>query len=113
GGGNWLADILVFGKRAGEFADKFARQNKPGTMDASKVEEAARRALDPFNRAVSAAASAEGPYQVQHDLQKMMQDLVGIVRREEEMRRALEGLQQVGKEVRQVGVSGMREINAG
>jgi succinate dehydrogenase / fumarate reductase flavoprotein subunit len=112
-GGNSLSDIVVFGKRAGEYAAKFARENKPGTIDSGQVEAAARRALDPFHRAVSAATSAAGPYQVQQDLQKMMQDLVGIVRREDEMRRALEGLQQLWKRARQVVVSGNREYNPG
>jgi succinate dehydrogenase / fumarate reductase flavoprotein subunit len=112
-GGNSLSDIVVFGKRAGEFAAKFAKENKAGTINADQVEEGVRRALDPFNRTVNASAAAEGPYQVQHDLQKMMQDLVGIVRREDEMRRALEGLQQLWKRARQVVVNGNRDYNPG
>ena len=55
----------------------------------------------------------EGPYQIQHELQEMMQDLVGIVRREEEMLRALEGLQNIRKRARQVAVPGNREYNPG
>src|SRR2546426_11818159 len=93
-GGNSLSDLIVFGKRAGEFAAKFAKENKAGQINSAQVEEAARRALEPFERNVSAVgAGFEGPYQVQYDLQEMMQDLVGIVRREVEMLRALEGLQ--------------------
>ena len=88
-GGNSLSDLLVFGKRAGEYAAAFARRARPG--DAST----ARRWSDTARvrpRAVRArpAATAEGPYQVQQELQAMMQDLVGIVRREREMERALE-----------------------
>src|SRR6185369_3818838 len=55
----------------------------------------------------------EGPYQVEHDLQAMMQDLVGIVRREEEMRRALDGLKTLRERSRKVSVTGNREYNPG
>ncbi|HEY0549458.1 MAG TPA: fumarate reductase/succinate dehydrogenase flavoprotein subunit, partial [Verrucomicrobiae bacterium] len=88
-GGNSLSDIIVFGKRAGEFAAKFAQESKASAIDNAQVEEAAREALEPFER----GDKAESPYTVQRDLQEMMQDLVGIVRREEEMQQALEGLQ--------------------
>ena len=58
-GGNSLSDLLVFGKRAGEFAAKFARAGGGGTVDAQQVEEAAKQALEPFDRGVQ----GEGPYQ--------------------------------------------------
>src|SRR5881296_3052981 len=51
-GGNSLSDLLVFGKRAGEFAAKFAKEQKPGAINSSQVEETARQALEPFNRNV-------------------------------------------------------------
>jgi succinate dehydrogenase / fumarate reductase flavoprotein subunit len=108
-GGNSLSDLLVFGKRAGEFAAKFAKEMKAGIVDSGQVEQAARTALEPFER----GAQAEGPYQVQHDLQEMMQDLVGIVRKEDEMQRALDGLQKLWERARRVGVSGNREYNPG
>ena len=89
-GGNSLSDLLVFGKRAGEFAAKFAQENQGRRRSIkAQIEEAAREALEPFERGDQ---EGEGPYQVQHDLQEMMQDLVGIVRREDEMQRALDGL---------------------
>ena len=81
-GGNSLSDLLVFGKRAGEYAAKFAKDHGAGQINNAQVDEAARRALEPFER----GAAGENPFAVQHDLQLMMQDLVGIVRREEEMR---------------------------
>src|SRR4249920_2699029 len=71
-GGNSLSDIIVFGKRAGEFAAKFARACTGSTIDAGQVDEAARRALEPFDR----GPGSEGPYQLQYALQDMMQDLV-------------------------------------
>src|SRR5262245_57754402 len=98
-GGNSLSDLLVFGKRAGEFAAKFAKENQSGTLHESQVAEAARRALEPFER----GTNGDGPYQVQHNLQEMMQDLVGIVRREDEMARALEGLQKLWQRAGTVG----------
>jgi succinate dehydrogenase / fumarate reductase flavoprotein subunit len=108
-GGNSLSDLLVFGKRAGQFAAAFARENKPGAFSEQQVEEIARRALEPFDR----GAKAEGPYQVQHDLQELMQDLVGIVRQEDEMKRALDGLERLWDRARRVGVAGNREYNPG
>jgi succinate dehydrogenase / fumarate reductase flavoprotein subunit len=110
-GGNSLSDLLVFGKRAGESAARFARENKLGSANSAQIEEAARQALQPFERAIG--STGENPYTVQHDLQDMMQDLVGIVRREEEMLRALEGLEKLWKRARQAGVPGNREYNPG
>jgi succinate dehydrogenase / fumarate reductase flavoprotein subunit len=68
-----------------------------------------RAALEPFNR----QGGGEGPYQVEHDLQTMMQELVGIVRREEEMRRAVDGLKTLRERSRKVSVTGNREYNPG
>src|SRR2546423_396466 len=85
-GGNSLSDLLVFGKRAGEFAAKFAQENSLGTVDNVAVDETARKALEPFE---SRGGGNENPYQIQHDLQEMMQELVGIVRTEGEMRRGV------------------------
>src|ERR1700722_9992569 len=50
-GGNSLSDLLVFGKRAGEFAAKFSKECGAGQIDEEEVEEAARQALEPFDRA--------------------------------------------------------------
>jgi succinate dehydrogenase / fumarate reductase flavoprotein subunit len=112
-GGNSLSDLIVFGKRAGEFAAQFAKEHPAGQINSAQVDEAARRALEPFDRNVSTAASHAGPYQVQYELQEMMQNLVGIVRREEEMRQALDGLQRLWERARSVGVTGHREFNPG
>jgi succinate dehydrogenase / fumarate reductase flavoprotein subunit len=108
-GGNSLSDILVFGKRAGEHAAMYAKTQKPAAVDARQTEEAARRALEPFDR----GTRGEGPYDVQYALQEMMQDLVGIVRNEAEMQRALEGLGPLRERADRVGVGGHREYNPG
>src|SRR5438309_2044150 len=70
-GGNSLSDIVVFGKRAGEFAAKFARENQHGRTDNEAIESIAREAVAPFGR-----NDGENPYQVQKDLQEMMQNNV-------------------------------------
>jgi succinate dehydrogenase / fumarate reductase flavoprotein subunit len=107
-GGNSLSDLLVFGQRAGKYAAEFARAHRGGTVHPADVDEAAAWALAPFER-----AAAEGPYQIQYDLQEMMQDLVGIVRREEEMLRALDGLRELRARAARVRVDGNREYNPG
>jgi succinate dehydrogenase / fumarate reductase flavoprotein subunit len=112
-GGNSLSDLIVFGKRAGEFAAKFAKEHGAGRINEAQVDEAARKALEPFERGARAGGSAEGPYQVQHDLQEMMQSLVGIVRREEEMVKALGGIAKLSERAGQVAVYGHREYNPG
>lgn len=108
-GGNSLSDLLVFGKRAGECAAKYVRSTRGGAIQMPQIEEAARSALEPFER----GAQGEGPYQVQYALQEMMQDLVGIVRNEAEMQRALEGLEALRERARLVGIGGHREYNPG
>jgi succinate dehydrogenase / fumarate reductase flavoprotein subunit len=110
-GGNSLSDLLVFGKRAGDFAATFAREHGPAAVAGAEVDDAVRAALAPFER--SASANGQGPYQVQQELQVMMQELVGIVRNGPEMERALEGIEKLRERARQVGVSGNREYNPG
>jgi succinate dehydrogenase / fumarate reductase flavoprotein subunit len=107
-GGNSLSDLLVFGKRAGEHAALFAKKNAAGRIDDAAIESAARRAL-----AVFEGDGAENPYKIQQDLQEMMQDLVGIVRREGEMKSALEGLAKLRERSKRVKVPGNREFNPG
>ena len=108
-GGNSLSDLLVFGRRAGAYAAKFAKGQSAGTIDAGEVDRAARSALAPFER----GAAAEGPYQVQYDLQTMMQELVGIVRVEDEMQTAVVKLADLKTRAEKVGAVGNREYNPG
>ena len=82
-GGNSLSDLLVFGKRAGQFAAGFAAQNGAPAIDEAQAQAAAVAALAPFEH----GAAAENPYEIQYSLQESMQDLVGIVRMEGEMQR--------------------------
>ncbi|MBA3710395.1 MAG: FAD-binding protein, partial [Planctomycetes bacterium] len=108
-GGNSLSDLLVFGQRAGRHAAEYASTHPAGNLPADEVERWAGRALAPFER----GGSGEGAYQIQHDLQVRMQDLVGIVRRESEMREALDVITQLKQRAGHVGVPGNREYNPG
>jgi succinate dehydrogenase / fumarate reductase flavoprotein subunit len=110
-GGNSLSDLLVFGKRAGEFAAAFARAHRFAEIDFADVDDAVRRALEPFDRGVS--ADGGGPYQLQQELQTIMQNQVGIVRTESEMKQALKGIDRLKERARRVGVGGNREYNPG
>jgi succinate dehydrogenase / fumarate reductase flavoprotein subunit len=107
-GGNSLSDLLVFGKRAGEYAAAFAKEHGFGQINSNEADAVTQRALEPFAR-----TSGEGPFQIQRDLQQTMQDLVGIVRRESELRQALEAIQQLRARAQKVSVSGNREYNPG
>jgi len=108
-GGNSLSDLLVFGMRAGKYAAEFAARQSSAKVDTQQADAIVRVALEPFDR----AGGGEGPYQVEHDLQTMMQELVGIVRREDEMRRALDALKTLKERARKVSVTGNREYNPG
>jgi succinate dehydrogenase / fumarate reductase, flavoprotein subunit len=108
-GGNSLSDLLVFGKRAGEFAAIYANGNRAGRIDMAQVDEAARKALEPFDH----GAAGENPFTVQSELQETMQELVGIVRREDEMRRALEAIAELKARAAKAGITGNREYNNG
>jgi succinate dehydrogenase / fumarate reductase, flavoprotein subunit len=108
-GGNSLSDLLVFGKRAGEYAARFAREHGAAPVGEQDVDATARRALEPFER----GTAGEGPYQVQHALESLMQDLVGIVRLQEDMERALDGIAELRERAARVGVAGNREYNPG
>ncbi len=108
-GGNSLSDLLVFGKRAGEHAVAFAKTHAAVRMEPVDADASVAAALEPFER----GGSPEAPYAIQHELQGMMQKLVGIVREEGEMRQALDGVAKLRERSTKVGVHGNREYNPG
>jgi len=108
-GGNSLSDLLVFGMRAGKYAAEFAARQSTPRVETQQADAIVRAALEPFER----QGGGEGPYQVEHDLQTMMQELVGIVRREDEVRRAIDALKLLKERARKVTVTGNREYNPG
>jgi succinate dehydrogenase / fumarate reductase flavoprotein subunit len=112
-GGNSLSDLVVFGKRAGEHAAKFAKEKGAVTIDAGQIDAAAREALAPFERAAAGGGDPEGPYKIQYALQETMQANVGIVRLESEMKKALEDIQILKQRAATVGAIGNREYNPG
>jgi succinate dehydrogenase / fumarate reductase flavoprotein subunit len=106
-GGNSLSDLLVFGKRAGDCAARFAKENSQGKVNLDELAEEERRALKPFEN------EGPAPYNIQYALQETMQDLVGIVRREDEMLQALHSIQEYKTQADHAGVPGHREYNSG
>ncbi len=109
-GGNSLSDLLVFGRRAGlnaAYSVIRLRGRRP-SVSAAAVEAAAGAALAPFAR-----TSGENPYQVQHDLQEVMHDLVGIIRTREEMERALKEIGGLKERAARAAVTGKRQYNPG
>ena len=107
-GGNSLSDLLVFGKRAGEYAAKFARENPAARIDQDQVRAGTEEAVRPFEN-----KGAENPYAVQAALQEMMQALVGIVRTDSEMQQALADLAGLRARAAVAAVTGHREYNPG
>jgi succinate dehydrogenase / fumarate reductase flavoprotein subunit len=107
-GGNSLSDLLVFGKIAGEEAAKFAKSQPAVKVNPQQVDDIAHTALAPFER-----TGGPAPYDVQYKLQDMMQELVGIVRTEDEMVKALGEIAKLRDEASKVSVSGNREYNPG
>src|ERR1700712_5388561 len=112
-GGNSLSDLLVFGRRAGTGAADYLISlggAVPVVADAD-VDAAAAAAVAPFRD--GGPASGENPYTVHSDLQQVMNDLVGIIRRQEEIEQALAKLDALDGRAAAVAVEGHRQFNPG
>jgi succinate dehydrogenase / fumarate reductase flavoprotein subunit len=106
-GGNSLSDLVVFGRRAGLYAAEYVKALKgPGALDGGQVETAVRTLLSPF-----ASKGTENPYAIHADLQECMQSLVGIIRTEGELRKALEEIAVLRQRLARVKVEGGRVFN--
>ncbi|MFF8777272.1 fumarate reductase/succinate dehydrogenase flavoprotein subunit [Streptomyces sp. NPDC015140] len=117
-GGNSLSDLLVFGRRAGRHAAEYAAGSASGTrprVDDPQVDAAAAEALRPFSAETRTPDDGppENPYTLHQELQQTMNDLVGIIRREPEMKQALEKLAELRVRARRAGVEGHRQFNPG
>ncbi|MGA5706922.1 fumarate reductase/succinate dehydrogenase flavoprotein subunit [Streptomyces cellulosae] len=116
-GGNSLSDLLVFGRRAGWHAADHAltRTGVRPHADDAQVDAAAAEALRPFSAEGEEPADGppENPYTLHQELQQTMNDLVGIIRREHEMRQALQKLAELRARARRAGVEGHRQFNPG
>ena len=108
-GGNSLSDLLVFGKRAGEFAARHAqgRTSRPA-INPDEVETLARHSLAPFD-----SSQGENPYAIHEDLRTMMQRRVGIVRSAEDLQIALEELDRLRARAARAKVGGNIQYNPG
>jgi len=109
-GGNSLSDLLVFGKRAGEHAAAFTKENRRVAVDEAQAQRAMEDALAPFDHGLR---GGENPFTIQAALQDMMQSHVGIVRVEGEMRQALTELDALRARASRAAVTGHREYNNG
>jgi succinate dehydrogenase / fumarate reductase flavoprotein subunit len=107
-GGNSLSDLVVFGRRAGLAAAEHAKKVPAPALDNAQTEQAEREVLAPFER-----SSGETPYQIHHDLQETMQNLVGIFRIDEDLRRALAELEKLKARAANMRVEGSRTFNPG
>ena len=108
-GGNSLSDLLVFGRRAGLYAAEYAKSIKGSlSINNGQIDGYARDMLAPFE-----ANGSENPYKIHADLQDCMQNLVGIIRVESELKQALETIQQLKQRSRSVKVEGNRQFNTG
>jgi succinate dehydrogenase / fumarate reductase flavoprotein subunit len=107
-GGNSLSDLLVFGRRAGLAAAEHAKKTAAPTLDNAQLDDAERQALAPFER-----AGGENPYTIHHDLQETMQNLVGIFRTDEDLRKALVEIEKLKERARRTHVEGARLFNPG
>ncbi|GAA3296983.1 fumarate reductase/succinate dehydrogenase flavoprotein subunit [Streptomyces cinereospinus] len=118
-GGNSLSDLLVFGRRAGQYAAEYAAGTAAARprVDDGQVAAAAAEALRPFSAEAEteepAGGPPENPYTLHQELQQTMNDLVGIIRREPEMKQALEKLAELRGRARRAGVEGHRQFNPG
>ncbi|HEX9125768.1 MAG TPA: fumarate reductase/succinate dehydrogenase flavoprotein subunit [Methylomirabilota bacterium] len=106
-GGNSLSDLIVFGRRAGLYAAEYVKAFTGAlTTDAGQAEGAVRALLAPLEN-----RGGENPYSIHSDLQECMQSLVGIIRTESELRKALEEIAIFKERLTRVEVSGGREFN--
>ena len=108
-GGNSLSDLLVFGRRAGIGASEYVKKlsNRP-KVDEKNLENALTAAEAPLN-----SSNKENPYALHQELQQMMNDLVGIIRDGQEMKEAIEKLENLKQKTKDIGVDGGKQFNPG
>ncbi|HTT51003.1 MAG TPA: fumarate reductase/succinate dehydrogenase flavoprotein subunit [Streptosporangiaceae bacterium] len=109
-GGNSLSDLLVFGRRAGMGAADYVAKltgDRPAVA-AADITAAQAEAAAPLER-----SGGENPYTVHAEVQRTMSDLVGIIRREDEIKAALAELEKLRERVGRVSAEGGSAYNPG
>ncbi len=106
-GGNSLADILVFGKRSGDGASSYVKGVSPGKIDESTVSAEIER--------VEAFVGKDGlnPHEIAEKLAESMSENVGIIRNEDNLRRALKTIADLKEPSTRAGVQGGLKYNKG
>jgi succinate dehydrogenase / fumarate reductase flavoprotein subunit len=107
-GGNSLSDLLVFGRRAGLAAAAYAKRSSTTSIDNAQIDKGEKELLAPFSN-----SGTESPYAVHRDLQEVMQNLVGIFRTDEDLKKALAELTKLKTRAAKVSVEGSRLFNPG
>lgn len=107
-GGNSLTDLLVFGKRAGEAAGSFAKNQAHIEINSSQVEEELETLMAPFR-----PGDGENPYNIQSELQKAMQTGAMIARTKESLENTLKIVLELQKRAQDIRVKGTIAFNPG
>ncbi len=106
---NSLADLLVFGKRAGEAAQAYLQGLAAvPRADPAEVAEAARQVLEPLGR-----TAGENPHALQGELQQVMDEHAGIARSGHGLERGLTRILELAQRTKGAGVGGSRRYNPG
>ncbi len=106
-GGNSLSDLIVFGRRAGLYAAEYVKNlNAPLTVNPAELEERAQAMVKPFD-----GQGNENPYTIHSDLQECMQNLVGIIRTEVDLKKALDEIEALKQRLVKVKIQGNRQYN--
>lgn len=91
-GGNSLSDLLVFGKRAGEYAARYSLAHRLQSEIAEEiVEQGVQESLTPFDP----KDNPENPHQLQKELKDLMDFHCGIIRNEKELKEGIEKLEKL------------------
>jgi succinate dehydrogenase / fumarate reductase flavoprotein subunit len=107
-GGNSLSDLLVFGKRAGEYAAMWAKERPATKLPEPRVESAVTEALLPFER-----TKGENPFTIQETLRETMHEYVGMIRTADDLKTALEKIEELKSRARNASAFGTRQYNTG
>ena len=110
-GGNSLSDLVVFGKRAGEYSAKFANEQSGVSVDDDQCNALVAHTVKPFDNAAS--GSSENPFDLQFQLQELMQEKAGIVRNAADLQSALAEVRALRKRAENAGANDNRDYNPG